>query len=458
MKTIILNYSIFILVILNSCSLSTKPLKPFTDNEKQIAGEMEDVLVNNILHVYYPRIIDTVNGGFYTNFDAKWKSVQPVKEKMIVTQSRDIWTACQAAERYPDDARYKKAAEHGFIYLRDVMWDKKFGGFYNYRGLDEGKNPRLNLKQAYGNAFAIYALSAYTKLTGSSDALELAKKDFLWLEKNSHDPLKGGYFDFLTQEGYSVINPKLDNNSRKFPYSGRFKDYNSSIHLLEAFTRLYEVWPDTLVKKRLVEMFDIVRDTLITPKGYIQLYFDRNWNHISFKDSAPDVRKKYFEFDHISFGHDMETAYLLLEAARALGLNNDIVTEKVAKKLIDHSMAKGFDKDFTGIFDGGYYDSKDSMIIVNKEKVWWEQAEAMNALFLYSRLYPENVKYKYAAYRMWYYIKNYLIDYENGDWYWAGLDTSPEMKTYRKASAWKGNYHTGRALINILELLQKGER
>ncbi len=455
MKRTFYNYSLLLIALLFSSGIYSQPLKPFTDDEKQIASEMEDVLVKNILHVYYPAIIDTVNGGFYTNFDSKWKPVQPIKEKMIVTQARDIWTACQAATRYPADTRYKQAADHGFKFLRDVMWDNKFGGFYNYRGMDENKFQAVKYKQAYGNAFAIYALSAYYKLTGKEEALELAKKDFMWLEKNSHDALKGGYFNMLSPEGYSVINPKFDDKDKYFPNNGRYKDYNSSIHLLEAFTSLYGVWPDTLVRKRLVEMLDIVRDTLTHPKGYLQLYFDRNWQHISFADSSEHYRKINFEFDHISFGHDMETAYLLLEASKALNLQNDTVTSKVAKKIIAHSMSKGFDIGYTGIFDGGNYNKNDSMIITSKTKVWWEQAEALNALFLYSRLYPDNKEYKYAAYRMWYYIKNYLIDYENGDWYYAGLDSSPYMKYNWKASEWKANYHICRSLINCLELLQK---
>jgi mannobiose 2-epimerase len=250
-----------------SCTISSQSLKPYTEDEKTIASEMEDVLVNNILHVYYPRIIDTVNGGFFTNFDNKWNAAEPKQQKMLVTQSRDIWTACQAATRYPDDTRFKKAAEHGFKYLRDVMWDKTYGGFYNYKGMDEQKNPSVKLKMAYGNAFAIYALSAWYKLSHSAEALELAEKDFLWLENNSHDPVYGGYYNVMSQEGYSVINPKMDSKSKIFlRLNGKYKDYNSSIHLMEAFTSLYEVWPDDLVKKRLEEMFLIVRDKKTAPK------------------------------------------------------------------------------------------------------------------------------------------------------------------------------------------------
>ena len=87
-------------------------------------------------------------------------------------------------------------------------------------------------------------------------------------------------------------------------------------------------------------------------------------------------------------------------------------------------------------------------------KEWWAQAEALNALLLFSKMYPENKQYKYAAFRMWYYIKNYLIDYKNGDWYKSGLDNSPRSINDMKADAWKCNYHTSRSLINCLELLE----
>jgi mannobiose 2-epimerase len=454
MKQFIMNFCFALLIIPASCNRASQPIHPFTNDEVQIASEMEDVLVNKMLHIWYPKIIDTINGGFLTNFDANWKAVPPMQEKMIVTQARDLWTACKAAARYPADTRYRKAADHGFKYLRNVMWDKQYGGFFTYRGVDENKNPSLKLKKAYGNAFAIYALAAYNKLSGSVEALDLAKKDFLWLDKHSHDPVYGGYYDALTAEGLSIINPDFDHKKyRDFPIEDRYKDYNSSIHLLEAFAELYQVWPDTLVKKRLAEMLAVVRDTITTNKGYMALYFERNWKRISFKDSTEAIRNKNFNNDHVSFGHDIETAYLIMEASKALGLEKDSITLKVAKKMVDHSLAKGFDKDYMGIFDGGYYITPDSIIIVMNAKAWWSQAEALNALLMFSKLYPENVQYKIAAFKMWQYIKNYLIDYDNGDWYREGLDNSPQSKKDLKASAWKCNYHTSRSLMNCLELL-----
>ena len=454
MRPTFLIYCLIIPFFSISCNQPPKPINQFTADDKQIAVEMEYVLQNKMLHIWYPRIMDTINGGFYTNFNAKWKLVQPKKEKMIVTQARDIWTACKAAERYPDDQRYRKAADHGFKYLRDVMWDKQYGGFYFFLSDNENKNPDLKLKKSYGNAFAIYALAAYFKLTGLTEALDLAKKDFFWLENHNHDPVYGGYYDATTLKGISIINPNFNlKKYNDFPMEGRYKDYNSSIHLLEAFTELYQIWPDTLIKKRLVEMLSIVRDTITNEKGYLGLYFNRNWKHLSFKDSTESVRKNNMYFDHVSFGHDIETAYLLLEASNALGLKHDTLTQKVAKRLVDHTIAKGFDKDFMGLFDGGYYINPDSIIIIMKSKTWWAQAEALNALVLFSRMYPENKQYKIGYEKMWYYINNYLVDYENGDWYREGLDNSPQSRNDLKASAWKCNYHNSRSLINCQNLL-----
>ena len=48
------------------------------------------------------------------------------------------------------------------------------------------------------------------------------------------------------------------------------------------------------------------------------------------------------------------------------------------------------------------------------------------------------------------FYKKYLIDWENGDWYASSLDKDPQAKFGRKSNIWKGNYHTIRTLINVM--------
>lgn len=434
---------IFWLLLYSSNSFCQNSIITSTDTE--VAKEIKTVLVDKVLHKWYPVIIDSVNGGFYTNFSYDWKRMR-VQEKMIVSQSRDIWTACKAAEHFPNDKRYHKAADHGFAFLTNTMWDKKEGGFFTYANQKEYYSI-WDCKNTYGNGFAIYALAAYFRLSHKPEALELAKKAFYWLDSMSHDNKYGGYISFLCKPN--------TNFGPSGAYRSDLKDFNASIHIMEALAELYQVWPDTKVKSRLSEMLSLIRDTFMSPKGYLQLYFTYDWKHISLKDSTEATIRKYIDQDHVSYGHDIETAFLLLETSKSLGLKHDTLTLKVAKRLIDHTLAQGFDTNYQGIFDGGYYfKGSDKTTVVMKDKNWWSQAEGLNALLLFSKLYPGEKNYKQAFYQLWDYVKKNLIDYEHGDWYISGLDSNPNAKSQPKATAWKCNYHTGRALMNCMDLLE----
>ncbi len=423
-------------------------------NAAQLAEEMEFYLCKNLLDFYYPGIIDADSGGYITNlaFDGTPKPPHP---KMIVSQARHLWTACKAAERYPQDARFRQAADHGFRYLRERMWDRQHGGFYFYLDLPWTDHSLSGYKKAYGEAFAIFALAAYVKLTGSADALALAQQAFVWFDDHCHDAHHGGYYEWITLDGISRAGAGFRRDL--FPadaVNAEWKDYNSSIHILEAFAELYAVWPDPLLRKRLEEMLVIIRDTITTEKGYMRLFFTSDWTAISYRDSSRAFLMKNLSYDHVSFGHDIETAYLLLEAEHTLGAGHDGKTRLVAKKMIDHTLDHGFDKNFSGIVDAGYYYSENAPItILRNDKVWWCQAEGLNALLLFAKLHPEEKRYRQAFLLLWDYVKTYFIDHRYGDWYIHGVDQNPAYRTERKAEAWKTAYHNGRSLMNAADLL-----
>jgi mannobiose 2-epimerase len=412
----------------------------------QIAEDIEAELNNNILDKWYPLIIDTVYGGYLSNLSASFVPSEK-QDKMIVTQGRHMWTTAMVAKRRSDDV-YKRYSAHGLPFLQK-MWDAEYGGFY--QNVDWTGNPLDAVKTAYGNAFAIYGLSAYFDASGDSIALDLAKRAFLWLEKHSHDPEFGGYFQSLSREG-NVL-PKSDSSALFDPVG--YKDQNSSIHLLEAFTSLYKIWPDSLVKERLSEMYRLVKDVMINERHYLDLYFEPDWTPVSFYQQDSSVIMKNAWFDHVSFGHDIETAYLLLEASETLGIHPDRALRDELKMIVDHTLL-GIDPVNGGLFDQGYYFDKDKPLeIIKDSKEWWAQAEALNTLLIFHRFYPE-AGYDKIFLEQWNYIKKYVIDQEHGGWYIHGLDTSPRAKNAPKASIWKSTYHNYRALANCLDIL--GER
>lgn len=443
-------------ICLFSIFLATHSCKQ-TQNEPSSESQSFQTEVENSIeklsHLWYPTVVDSLHGGYWSDFNFRWEK-EGKQHKMLVSQARHIWSAATLAE-YFDDPFYNRIAQHGYEFLRDVMWDHEHGGFHTLFGF-EGDSLKLlsNGKSAYGNSFAIYGLATYYKSSKDTSALALAKKTFDWLDKHSRDSVYGGYFDVLAADGSWLLdhegkNTEYDNFIRK-----DWKDQNSSIHLLESFTALYEVWPDPLVRKRLEELLILVRDTITTDKGYLSLHLERDWSPVSFKDSSETFRKQNFYLDHVSFGHDVETAFLLLEASHRLGLENDSITSRKAKKMVDHAIEWGWDEQKGGFFDGGYYHADGTRTIENDAKVWWAEAEALNSLLLMSKLHPEEKNYAALFERQWQYINKNLVDPTYGGWYGEGLDTHPEAASGPKAQIWKVNYHTLRSLINVDKMLK----
>src|SRR6056297_2168279 len=88
---------LFVLLLSFSCrEQATKT----TDSKKELLSELEaslDILSN----VWYPKTIDSTNGGFWSDFDYKWDKVGP-QNKMLVSQARHVWTASTLALYYDD--------------------------------------------------------------------------------------------------------------------------------------------------------------------------------------------------------------------------------------------------------------------------------------------------------------------------------------------------------------------
>jgi mannobiose 2-epimerase len=427
----------------------------------QLADAMDKSMRTELLNKWYPQSVDSMYGGFITTWTYDFKPTG-TQDKFIVTQARHTWTTSKASEFYPDVAYYLPCAAQGFRFLRDVMWDSTYGGFYSLVSRD-GKDKsnaygadRSSLKDAYGNAFAIYALAAYYKASGDTAALNLAKKAFGWLEQHSHDPKYKGYFQHLQRNGTPVVREANTPSASDIGY----KDQNSSIHLLEAFTELYSVWKDPLVRERLTEMLYLIRDRITTRKGYLQLFFKPNWRPVSFRDSTEAAILRHRYLDHVSFGHDVETAYLMLEASDVAGLKNDIETLPVAKRMVDHALQNGWDDKLGGFYDEGYYfKGKSKITIIKDSKNWWAQAEGMNTLLLMADRFPNDPMHYYDRFKqIWNYIQTYLIDHEHGDWYEEGLDKEPQRKTALKGHIWKATYHQSRALMNCITRLRADQQ
>ena len=450
MKLIIPWILVFTNILIFSCAQPQHEYKA-SSGETYLGISVQDIEkeVHILLDAWYPILIDTVNGGYWTNLSYNWQ-IMDRQDKMLVTQARGLWTASRAAGMFPQNPVYRKAADHGFKFLTQQMWDEKNRGFYQYYFINTQSGDTSQVKTTYANAFVLYAFSEYAKINNSHEVLEWMKTIFYWLEEAAHDSKLKGYYNTVLPKG---ADSKKQNYLMGDP---SLKDQNTSIHLMEAFTAAYEIWSDELLKERLREILELVRDTMVNEKGSLDLFFSQDWKPVDHSNESRDFILESIYTDHVSFGHDIETAYLLLDASKALYGRADSLTIKVAKKLIDHSLDKGFDKDYYGIFDKGYYfKNKEDIEIIDSHKVWWAQGEAWHSLALINQYFPGEKRYSEAFVKMWKYINEQIIDQEHHGWYNSGLDSDPGNVKDPKAHQWKSCYHDGRALMMVYQYAKK---
>ena len=404
----------------------------------KLAAEIENALYTDDINVWFPRSVDHEHGGFHTHFTRDWHWA-PGDGKFAVMQGRMTWVASQVVIHDPKlKAEFLHNVRQGVSYLENVMWDKQDGGFF--WGLDDDGHITPEFtdgKHLYGIGFCIYGLAAAYQATGDPKALELAKRGFLWTDEHAHDSVNGGYFEWLTRDG-TPIKPDVPDGQVAMGPIGPvgYKSMNTHIHLLEAFTELYRVWPDPTLRARLEEMLVIVRDKICVEPGVMNLYFTNAWQAIP---------------DHDSYGHDVETGYLMLETDEVLHHKASEKTEHMAKMLVDHALAYGWDAKNGGFFREGTTFGRPEDTI----KEWWVEVEGLNALLMMHERYgKQNPVYFQRFFEQWDFIKNHTIDGEyHGLYNLTKADGTPI--TQDKGSIWKGGYHDGRAFWNVSARLLK---
>jgi mannobiose 2-epimerase len=411
--------------------------QPRTEELSALQTKIDGLLKSELTRHWYPAAIDKTNGGFHENFDRAWNPL-PDSGRSLVYQARLTWTAAAFARYSPEHrAEYSKYAKYGIEYLDRVMRDSRAGGFHWILAVDGKVDPKQGTeKHVYGTAFALYAGAEAYDVTGDERALRVARDAFDWLESHAHDSVHGGYFEALTREGTPILTwdragSAAKRTDRLGVYYG-FKSMNSHIHLLEALATYEKLDKRPIVNQRLAEILAIVRDRIAVEPGALNLYFTRDWRPLP---------------AHDSFGHDVETAYLLVEAAEALGIPDDASTWRMARMLVDHALDWGWDEAHGGFFDKGDVFAGNAF---DTTKIWWTQAEGLNALLLMHEKYGASTARYWDAFRkQWTFIEAHQLDPVDGGWFGETTRDGTLIGDGRKATPWKANYHAARAMMNV---------
>ncbi len=391
--------------------------------KQQLCAEVIENLRTNILPYWTDRMTDP-RGGFYGRRDGNDR-LDPDAPKGAILNARILW-AFSAAYRVIGDNAYLEAATRAKREIIDRFYDSEYGGIYWSVSAD-GK-PLDTKKQFYAIGFAIYGLSEYARATGDTEALDYAVRLFHDIEDHSRDRIQGGYIEALTRDWQPIADMRLSEKD-----ANASKTMNTHLHIIEPYTTLLRVWPDPALKEATKELLGIFLDKIAAPqwRGHMGLFFDDSWHR---SDGI------------ISYGHDIEASWLLLETAQVLADEALLARTLDATKHIADAALRGRRTDGSMIYERHADGSFDN------DRHWWVQAEQMVGLIWLHCYHGDTTALEKAA-QTWQYITENIVDNKNGEWYWSRKDGCIN-RTDDKAGFWKCPYHNTRMCLEVYERLK----
>jgi mannobiose 2-epimerase len=381
--------------------------------------EVRETLTDNIFP-YWLRLQDP-RGGFYGEV-ASDGTVLRDAPRGVILNARLIWSFAAAYRDFPQ-AEYLAAAVYAKDWFLAHFCDPEYGGVYWSVAADG--TPLDTKKQLYAQGFAIYGLSELYQTNRDREVLESAVNLYRVVESCFADSENGGYVEALARD----FTP-LEDMSLSAHDINADKTMNSHLHLLEAYANLYRVWPDPGLKARVEALLELVGSRIMAPDGHLRLYFRRDWSVLP---------------GGLSYGHDIETSWLALECAFALQDPEIISRVRPWALAMGKAGNEGLLPDgslrYERLLDGTYDDSRQ----------WWVQAETVvGNLWLWK--YHGQAEAADTALRAWAYIRDHLIDRQDGEWWWAVLPDGSLDLAQPKAGFWKCPYHNTRMCLQALQI------
>lgn len=408
---------------------------------KILRDEAYTHLTTELLPFWTSRMKDEKYGGYITHFDENGNDTGE-DEKSLIAQTRCLYTLSSAHRAGYGNGELAELAKHGADFIIDKMWDGEYGGFYWM--MDRKGNVKIDEKIIYGHSFAIYSLSEYFLATGDTRGIEYVRKVFDLIQKYCTDTMYGGYWEMFHRD-WTLKGPGSAGGDRK--------TLDVHMHLMEAYTTLYEATGEDVHRRKLLEVIDILNKRINHPKyktGIPQFFkdwtiapqikFDIIWGWDRFSEDG----QKGNATDNTCFGHNAEFAWLLNHALEVMGADKQEYME-LFRIIFDHTVDNGIDREYGGVFvegphSGGVYD---------REKEFWQQAEVLIGM-LDGVILLNDEKYWDAYKNVHRFVFDKVINKKTGEWY-PLLTRKGEPIWTHMGHSWKINYHTVRSMIQSID-------
>lgn len=368
---------------------------------------------------FWKALRDEEYGGYYGWMDYDLK-VDKKAVKGCILNSRITWFFANAYLLLKEESLLDEA-RHGYEFMQKYCVDSEKGGVYwsvQYDG-----TPEDTTKHTYNQAFSIYALSSYYDASGDKSALDTAMELFHIIESRCMDEI--GYKEAFNRDFVEIENDKLSENGVIAD-----KTMNTLLHVFEAYTELYRVSHSEEVKKRLEWILDTFAEKVYNPELHRQeVFFDKEMNSI---------------LDLHSYGHDIETAWLIRRGTDVLG--EKAYEDKMLPIILDLTAQV-----YQTAFDGHSLANECEKGVVDTNRIWWVQAETIVGFLNGYELAPEKKEYLEGAKAVWEFIEAHIIDRRPGsEWFWDVTKDGESVSGKPIVEPWKCPYHNGRMCFEVI--------
>ena len=372
-------------------------------------------LFDNVIPFWLDHSLDREHGGQFNSLDRDGSVFDT--DKAMWLQGRALWMFAKLYNEVERRPAWLEAARHIYDFIMRCGFDDDGRMFF---AVTADGRPLRKRRYLFTETFAIIGLAEYARATGDASALKRAVDTYRLVLDHLGDPGK--------------LEPKV------FPQTRRAKAHNVSMIMLATTQELrLAAPPDPLFIAVVDEALDQI----------LHRFLDEEAQAVFEVLDAEDKKLDTADGRRVTPGHAMESAAFVMHEAIA---RDDHALIPPALKMIDYSLARGWDAQYGGLLYFVDFAGKPPTRLEWDMKLWWPHAEALYALLLAYRLSGHD---RYARWfeQMHQWAFQHFPDPEYGGWY-GYLRRDGSLSTPLKGGMWKGFFHTPRALWLCWQLLE----
>ena len=272
--------------------------------------------------------------------------------KTVLVQARLTYVFSYASVLDGADT-LRQAADHGFDFLRrsSVLTG-------SFEGWHRATTPRGEIidaaRDAYDQAFVIFAMAWYHRASGSQQALQLAEQAYGFFESHLADHSHGGFFE-------------------EYPATATLpRRHNPHMHLLEAVLAMHAATGDVVWLDRATRLITLFVEVFFDEDtGSVAEFFDATWQLA--KGEAGQLREPGHQFEWVWLLHQY-----MLQASDTPTAIAAAKLEPCAARLFDFGSRYGMDA--AGPLQGVMFDSVSPQgLVLATSKLLWPQTEYIKA-------------------------------------------------------------------------------